>query len=185
MNIPSNLTVKEFLSNFLPEYTRNELKNGKAAAELAGTTITMVIESGSEIYNYVIKDGSTIEGKPGDSKAMLKMKISPADFEKMISLKGLDMILGISNGLTKLKYNALNSLKGSFIAELTGDDGSIVNIEAILNGELQPRCTFKMTVADSAALMRKDTNPVNLFMSGAMKIEGDMGFGMATQPLFV
>jgi len=32
--------------------------------------------------------------------------------------------------------------------------------------------------------MKKKTNPVNLFMSGAMKIEGDMSFAMATQPLF-
>jgi putative sterol carrier protein len=30
----------------------------------------------------------------------------------------------------------------------------------------------------------KEANPVNLFMSGAMKIEGDMAFAMATQPLF-
>ena len=41
-----------------------------------------------------------------------------------------------------------------------------------------------MTAKDSSALMRRETNPVNLFMSGAMKIEGDMSFAMGTQPLF-
>jgi putative sterol carrier protein len=41
-----------------------------------------------------------------------------------------------------------------------------------------------MNSKDTAALMRKEANPVNLFMSGAMKIEGDMSFAMATQPLF-
>jgi len=41
-----------------------------------------------------------------------------------------------------------------------------------------------MTAKDTGALMRKETNPVNMFMSGAMKIEGDMAFAMGTQPLF-
>ena len=41
-----------------------------------------------------------------------------------------------------------------------------------------------MKTTDSIALVRKETNPVNLFMSGQMKIDGDMAFAMSTQPLF-
>jgi len=41
-----------------------------------------------------------------------------------------------------------------------------------------------MKTTDSISLIRKETNPVNLFMSGQMKIEGDMAFAMSTQPLF-
>jgi putative sterol carrier protein len=102
----------------------------------------------------------------------------------MIKTQNLDMILGIMNDLNKAKYNALNSLKGSFVAEISMDDGSAVKLQAILNNATDPASVFKMTAKDTGALMRKETNPVNLFMSGAMKIEGDMAFAMGTQPLF-
>ena len=59
-----------------------------------------------------------------------------------------------------------------------------LKIQTILNGATTPSSVFKMTAKDSSALMRRETNPVNLFMSGAMKIEGDMSFAMGTQPLF-
>ena len=55
-----------------------------------------------------------------------RLNIAKEDVEKMIKNGNLDMITGIQNGLNKAKYNALNSLKGSFVAELTGDDGSIL-----------------------------------------------------------
>ena len=58
--------------------------------------------------------------------------------EKMIKTQNLDMILGIQNDLNKAKYNALNSLKGSFVAEITNDDGSVVKLQAILNGATDP-----------------------------------------------
>jgi putative sterol carrier protein len=102
----------------------------------------------------------------------------------MIQTKNLDMILGIQNDINKAKYNALSSLKGSFTAEVANDDGTTFVIKAILNGAEQPHSVFRMSATDTQALMRKETNPVNLFMSGAMKIDGDMSFAMATQPLF-
>jgi hypothetical protein len=42
-----------------------------------------------------------------------------------------------------------------------------------------------MKTSDSALMMQKKENPVNLFIAGGMQIEGDMQFSMATQPLFV
>jgi len=183
--IPKDTSIKTLLAEIMPSVAKEQLKESNAKAELDGTEITMVVEVGSNTYTYILTNGEEVSvSEENIEKAMLRMKVTEADMKSMIETGNLDMILGVQNDLNKAKYNALSSLRGSFIAEVTNDDGSSVSIEAILNGALEPKSTFKMSAADTNALMNKETNPVNLFMSGAMKIEGDMGFAMATQPLF-
>ncbi len=183
--VPKDTSIDALLSDLMPKIAQGMLSEDNASAELNGTTIDMVIESGNTAYSYVVKDGSTIECSKGDTgDTMLRLKIPENDLKKMIETGNLDMILGIQNDLNRAKYNTISSLKGSFIAEISDDDGSVVKIEAILNNAQDPKSLFRMSATDSSALMRRETNPVNLFMSGAMKIEGDMAFAMATQPLF-
>lgn len=183
--IPANTSVSDFLTSVYPKVSAEMAATNPSSSELSGCTITMVISVNGESHSYIVKDGKTIEYKAGEiEKPMLKLKITKDELDKMIKTENLDMILGMQNGLNKAKYNALNSLKGSFLAAVTNDDGFVFNIDATLNNAESPRSIFRMTASDSSALMRKDTNPVNLFMSGAMKIEGDMAFAMATQPLF-
>ncbi len=183
--IPTDTSVDKLLSEVMPSVAKEQLASSNAATDLAGTEITMVVDVSGETYSYTLKNGADVEFKKEDiSNPKLRLKITREEMEKMIKSGNLDMILGIQNDLNKAKYNALNSLKGSFVAEITNDDGSVVKLQAILNGANEPSSVFKMSAKDTSALMRKETNPVNLFMSGAMKIEGDMAFAMATQPLF-
>lgn len=184
-SINPNTSIDDLLGKIMPEYAKAKLAESGAASQLAGTEITMVVNVGSKAFSYSLKDGSTVTHHAGDmDNPMLRIKIAEGDLKKMIETNNLDMILGMMNELNKAKYNALKSLKGSFIAEVSDVAGGIVKVEAILNGASQPQSVFKMNAKDTAALMRKEANPVNLFMSGAMKIEGDMSFAMATQPLF-
>ncbi|OHD67651.1 MAG: sterol-binding protein [Spirochaetes bacterium RBG_16_49_21] len=183
--IPSDTNVEMLLSEIMPKVAQEQLAQSNAAAELSGTEINMVIEISGNAYSYTLKDGSQVIFEKGDTlNPKLRLKISREDMEKMIKTQNLDMILGIQSDLNKIKYNTLNTLKGSFVAQITDEDGSEFKILAILNGAMEPSSVFKMSAKDSSALMRKETNPVTLFMSGAMKIEGDMGFAMGTQPLF-
>jgi SCP-2 sterol transfer family. len=183
--VPADTSVDKLLSEIFPKVAQEQLANNSAAADLSGTEISMVVDVSGDMYTYMIKDGLKVSYKKGDqANAKLRLKLTKEDLEKMIKTQNLDMILGMQNDLNKSKYNALNSLKGSFVAEIGMDDGSIVKLQAILNGAIDPSSVFKMSAKDSTALMRKETNPVNLFMSGAMKIEGDMSFAMGTQPLF-
>lgn len=184
-SINPSTSISDLLGKIMPEFAQEKLVETGAAQQLGGTEISMVVSVGSSMYGYVLKDGSTVTCTQGDlPNPMLRLKITEDDMKKMIETGNLDMILGIQNDINKAKYNALKSLKGSFIAEVSDVGGSTVKIEAILNNAQQPQSTFKMNAKDTAALMRKEQNPVNLFMSGAMKIEGDMAFAMATQPLF-
>jgi putative sterol carrier protein len=145
----------------------------------------MVVDVSGERYSYILKNGSAVEFKKEDlPNPKVRIKISKEEIEKLIKTQNIEMITGMQNGLNKATYHALNTLKSSFLAEITNDDGSISKIQTIVNGAATPSAVFKMSAKDCSAMMRLETNPVNLFMSGALKIEGDMSFAMGTQPLF-
>ena len=134
----------------------------------------------------MVKNGTDFDVKEGGlDNPLVKTTLSKDDLEKMVATNNsLDMLLGIQSDLNKRKYDTLQTLKGCFVAVLANDDGSSVSITTMFNGAETPAATFKMKTSDSIALVKKETNPVNLFMSGGMQIEGDMAFAMQTQPLF-
>ncbi len=183
--IPANTTIRELLMELSPNIAKEAIQASGAAAELKGTEFSLVVDVSGDKYSYLVKDGSDFNIRDGDIDApLVRIKIAKESLEKMIATRSLDMLLGIQSDLNRQKYNTLKTLKGSFTAELQNDDGSIMVIETVLNNAAEPKAVFKMKTSDSISLVRKETNPVNLFMSGAMKIEGDMAFAMATQPLF-
>jgi hypothetical protein len=184
VNIPAGTSVRSLLSEIMPQMTKKTLAVNNTSKEMSGTEIRMMIDTGSDVYSYILKDGTQVEVMGGGlDGAMLKLIVSTDDVERMIKSGNLDMLLGIQSDINISKYNALKSLKGSFIAEIADTDHTY-KIKAILNGAESPLSVFKMSMNNSAALMRKETNPIQLFMSGALKIEGDMVFAMSTQPLF-
>ncbi|MBN2158782.1 MAG: SCP2 sterol-binding domain-containing protein [Spirochaetes bacterium] len=183
--IPTNIGIKELLTEFSPNIAKQAIASSGADKELKGTEFSLVVEVSGDKYSYQVKDGLDFNITEGDlDSPLVRVKITKDNLEKMIATNSLDMLLGIQSDLNRQKYNVLKALKGSFTAELINDDGSVTSIETIFNNAAEPKATFKMKTADSIALVRKETNPVNLFMSGGMKIEGDMAFAMSTQPLF-
>ncbi len=185
MDIPKDLSIKDLLLDFSPNMAKQMIAESGAAAELADTEFRMVVDVSGNKYSYVVKNGTEFEVKEGDlDNPMVTVSIAEDDLKKMIETNSLDMLLGIQSDLNKRKYQALQTLKGKMVAQLAGDDGSVMTIDTVFNGMETPAATFKMKMADSIALVKKETNPVNLFMSGGMQIEGDMAFAMQTQPLF-
>ncbi|MDY6822982.1 MAG: SCP2 sterol-binding domain-containing protein [Thermodesulfobacteriota bacterium] len=185
MDIPKDISIDELLLNFAPDMAKQMIEKNGAAAELSGTEFSMVVDVSGKKYCYVVKNGTDFDVKEGDmDNPMVSISITKDDMKKMIETNSLDMLLGIQSDLNKRKYDTLQTLKGSFVAELANDDGSAVSIKTSFNGAETPSAVFKMKTSDSIALVNKETNPVNLFMSGGMQIEGDMAFAMQTQPLF-
>lgn len=185
-SIPSDISINKLLKELSPQLSKEGLASNGKLDELAGTEFTLVVEiNGHGTYSYIVKDGKDFDVKTeAIDSPMVKISLTKDDMEKMIATNNLDMLLGLQQDLSKAKYNALKSLKGSFIAELKNDDGSVFVINTVCNGADSPACTFKMKTTDSVAIAKKQAHPVNLFMSGAMQIEGDMAFAMSTQPLF-
>lgn len=74
---------------------------------------------------------------------------------------------------------------------LSGDGGGTWQIK-IANGQLSagegeaasPDLTLSMAASDYVALSRGEANPMNLFMTGKIKLQGDMTLAMKFQEMF-
>lgn len=75
--------------------------------------------------------------------------------------------------------------------DLDGDDGGrwivrVVNVECTIHrgGEGRHDATIKMTDEDYVAMMQGRLNPMSAFMSGKIKVAGDMSKALKLQSLF-
>lgn len=185
-SIQPTTSVNELLTVVLPQRTKDSIAARGAMQELKDTVITMTLDVSGSYYSYTVINGSEVEMVCDKlDNAMVSIRVSEEELVKMIQNSELDIILMVITELNKTKYETVKNLNGSFKAELGNDDGSTYHIEVIFNGATEPNALFRMRTSDSALMMRKEENPVNLFMAGSMQIEGDMQFSMATQPLFV
>jgi putative sterol carrier protein len=186
LSIQPTTGITELLTVLLPNQTKESIAARGVMEELRDTVVTMTLDVSGKYFSYKLTDGSEIEITSDKiDNAMVTIRVSEDQLAQMLLHDELDIILMVITELNRTKYETIKSLSGSFKAELSNDDGSQYNIEVIFNGATEPNALFKMKTSDSALMMRKEENPINLFMAGGMQIEGDMQFSMATQPLFV
>ncbi|WP_395010813.1 SCP2 sterol-binding domain-containing protein [Undibacterium sp.] len=67
-----------------------------------------------------------------------------------------------------------------------GDDGvifvdAVVNPHVVDNQNREADCTVSLSLADLVALLAGELNPVNGFMSGKLRLAGDMSIAMRLQ----
>ena len=87
--------------------------------------------------------------------------------------------------------SAAEDLDATIQFELTGDSGGTWAVQ-IANGKCEvneggvesPTMSLTMASDDFMAMTRGELNPMGAFMSGKIKLEGDMGLAMKLQGLF-
>lgn len=96
-----------------------------------------------------------------------------------------------------------NKMPEAFLPEKAGDTNGIIQIDLngdgggqwalhIADGKISvtegqadsPKLTLKMLASDYLALSRGQVNPINLFMAGKIKLEGDMMLAMKFPEMF-
>jgi len=75
-----------------------------------------------------------------------------------------------------------NTIKFQFEEGFIHIDGNNGNV--ITNEDGEADATVKVSLEDFNALLTGDLNPMGAFMSGKIKIDGDMGVAMKLQSLF-
>jgi putative sterol carrier protein len=92
---------------------------------------------------------------------------------------------------TRFNAGAAKGLNAVYQFDLTGDNGGKYNL-AINDGQLtvgegthaSPNITITMAASDYLDMVNGKLNPQMAFMSGKLKIAGDMGLAMKMQQLF-
>jgi putative sterol carrier protein len=71
------------------------------------------------------------------------------------------------------------------VFHIKNPDDTISEITATFNMAENPKAVLRLSMQDANLIIGGKESPINLFMSGKMKMEGDMAFAMKLQPLFV
>jgi putative sterol carrier protein len=92
--------------------------------------------------------------------------------------------MGIQDIAAKLKPRVESGGFDRSVKFDTGGDGVIVVNGSSLSTEDGPAdCTIKLSLSDFEDLISGDLSPTSAFMTGKIKIEGDMSVAMALQSL--
>lgn len=68
--------------------------------------------------------------------------------------------------------------------DLGGDGVIVIDGQSISTTDAPADCTIKLSKDNLEALISGDLNPTTAFMTGKLKIEGDMSVAMALSQLF-
>ncbi len=158
-------------------------------ADLKGTEFTIGVELDGESYGLCIKNGKEFELQNDNlENPMIKLVTGTSDLERLIVLENADIFLGGNGGQgtessLKPKYDTLSSAKGALSLELTNDNDTISFLKFVFNGSEEPSANVKINITDIRKILTAETNAAGLFLSGGIKLGGDMGLAMMLQTL--
>lgn len=181
----------------IPDLASSVIRFNPAAAAVAdsfkGKDVGLAFDFDGSKYSLLIKDGRYFSAGNGNvENPVVRIFMSMEDLEKLIKIDnakiflGLDIDSALTGGVERPKqiYDKLSSLKGKIVAEFKDRKNDTSTITFVFNGEELPKAVIKLSMDNFAGIVGKKENPVNLFMSGQLQIDGDMGLAMNLQTIF-
>ena len=180
-----SFSLDEIMLDFIPKMATAFLAISGVSGALSGTFASLVMDVGGRLYSFAAKDASEVTASLGDlENPTARVSLGMNDLVPLVNPKNADMLLVIPASLTREKYEHLAKLGGEARFELKNDDGSVSVITAVFNGKTSPRATLALSIGEARKLFARQSNPVEMFMKGSLKITGDIDFAMTLQPLF-
>ena len=177
--VPENVTPEQFFEQMLPV--------GFAAQREAGGTVPQdftlgyhVTGSGGGDWVVTIKDGQMTTRK-GAGDANLAFTLSVDDWRDVVLGRdgaSLAVILPQSRPGRPDNSGRAKQMKGTMAVELAREGKDPMKVEMSFNGATAPRTVLKLKLADFVAMQEGRLNGQEAFMTGKLKVEGDMGFLM-------
>lgn len=180
------VNVKELLTEFIPKLAKEYIQMRGEQEELKGTELSLTVDISGRLYSYVIKDGLHFDVKEGGiNTPMVRISFPLESMTKFADMKNIDMLISIQKQLTRKNFDLLTELKGKSVFQIKHSDDTISEIAVIFNNAETPRATLRLSMENANLISSGAESPINLFMSGKLKIEGDITIAMRLQSFFV
>jgi len=188
MEIPENVGVKEYFDEYAPKVFA-EQTGGGAVLGMEGTEIKVqfdIADGAQQTYGLIVKDAKELEVKEGPIDApTVKLGMSEEVFRRAVTGKlqgATDRFTDVSQ-ITRNRYDQLQSTKGTLVLDLSTSEGGNAEVKVTFNGADSPATTFRCSAEDWVAMNNGELAGPTAFMSGKLKIEGDMPFAMSLASL--
>jgi hypothetical protein len=175
--ISDDVTPEQFFEQLLPAGFAAQREAGAATPQ----DFTMQYKiAGAGDWLVTIKDGQMTTRK-GTGDAVITFAVSLADFRDAVLARdgaSLAVILPQSRPGRPDNSGRAKALKGTMAVELAREGKDPMKVEMTFNGAATPRTVMKVKVTDYVAMQEGRLNGQEAFMTGKLRIEGDMGFLM-------
>lgn len=185
MEVSENIGVKEYFEEVVPKMVEEQL-SGTAITGMEDTVFTVEFDIKGDqeyVYGITVKDAKDLTVSEGALDGpMIKVVINEDVWRKAVTGKmegAMDMFTDMSQSANRKRYDTLSSIRGTMNVELAVPDGSQADLKVVFNDAASPEVTFKIGLEDWALMQKGELAGPTAFMTGKMKIEGDMPFAMA------
>ncbi len=177
--IPDNVSAAQFFEQMLP------MGFAAQAAEAGSTPPDFTIQfhltgEGGGDWTATVESGA-MRVQQGTSDANLTVTLGVGDWrDAVLGRNGasLGLILPQSRPGRPDNSSRARALKGTMALQLSRDAGDPFQVDLCFNNAAAPRTVIKMKIGDYAGMQAGTLNGQEAFMTGKLKVEGDMGFLM-------
>jgi hypothetical protein len=181
--IPEGVTAKQFFEELMP--AGYEVQRAEGIAPPAELSIQYHIAGDGGGSWHVHMAGEKMTVTAGEQESNLTIRLSIGDFlDALYGRNGADLALVVPQSRPGRPDTSARAkdLTGTIELELERD-GEPFRTETTFGGSDQPRTTLKAKIEDYVAIQQGKMNGQEAFMTGKVRIEGDMAFMMQVSML--
>jgi putative sterol carrier protein len=174
-----NVTPEQFFTELLPAGFEEQKKQGVAVPQDFRIQYHLTGEGGGA-WHVTIADGK-LEAELATEDAHITITLSVDDWSDALhSRNGAApaLILPASRPGRPDTSGRAKQVRGTLVQELAREGAEPFRIQLTFNGAESPKTTLKMKIADAVALQEGRLNGQEAFMTGKVRVEGDMAFMM-------
>ncbi|HXJ34552.1 MAG TPA: SCP2 sterol-binding domain-containing protein [Candidatus Eisenbacteria bacterium] len=174
-----SVTPEQFFVELLPAGFQAQRDAGGAVPQDFTMQYVLTGDGGGE-WAVTIKDGQLSTNR-GRHDAIITFTLSADDFgDAILGRNGATIAILLPQNRPGRPDNTgrVKQMKGTVAQELARDGMDPFKIEMCFNGGEAPRTVLKMKLVDFVAMQEGRLNGQEAFMTGRLRIEGDMAFMM-------
>jgi len=177
--IPESVTPEQFFEQLMPVGFAAQAQAGGATAQ-DFTLQYHVAGAGGGDWLVTIKDGRMTAEK-GSGEANLTFSLSVDDWrDTVLGRDGATLAVIVPQSRPGRPDNSARAkqIRGTMALELAREGKEPIKVEMMFNNAATPRTVMRMKLVDYVAMQEGRLNGQEAFMTGKLRVEGDMGFLM-------
>jgi len=177
--VSADVTPEQFFKELLPAGFEDQKKQGNPVPQDFHIQYHLTGDGGGD-WHVTITDG-TLDAQPTTEDANITITISVTDWrDALLSRNGANPSLILPGNRPGRPDNSarVKQVRGTLVQELSREGGEPFKLQLTFNGGESPKTILKMKIGDAIALQEGRLNGQEAFMTGKVRVEGDMAFMM-------
>ena len=189
MEVKEDVSVKQYFEELVPQIFAEQI-NTVIISGMEGTrfALSFNIQNGTaQTYSVLITDAKDVEVVTGPvDSPTVNIFLTEDTWRQAVTGKlagAMELFTDAARIANRSMYERILSTAGTLALDLARSDGDNVALKIVFNGAEKPEVTFRCAVDDWMSIVKGELDGMNAFMSGKMKIDGDMMFAMSLNSL--